>query len=61
MSFNQNKLKGIVSYNRKSLNVINTWITRETLKSSIYNYGIPENLVEKINKDIGEECIISSS
>lgn len=59
MSFDQNKLKGIVSSNRKSLNVINTWITGETLKSSIYNYGIPENLVEKINKDIGEELTYS--
>lgn len=59
ISFDQSKLKDIVLYNRKTLNGINTWITQETLASSIYNYGIPENLLDKIDKDIKNDITYS--
>jgi hypothetical protein len=45
----------IKNVNRKTLSEVPKWLTKKTLTKSYFNYGVPDTVMDLLNKDVGRE------
>ena len=51
----RNNISDVIKTNRSSLDAIPTWIDKDAMQTSYFNYGVPDFILEKLNKHINEE------
>jgi hypothetical protein len=53
--FPEAKIRPVISINRKTLAKVENWIENEVYDKSIFQYGLPQQARDSINKDVGNE------
>lgn len=55
VEFDKTGMNELKKINRNSLTLVKDWIDEEAMKTSCFNYGVPDFIRNELNKDIGPD------